>query len=133
MPWPWRRPRGGGGGRRGGVVSDRPWKAFDRDVARLLAGRRFCANSGERLVVEFETPAQCKLVRVLSPEQLALLAEAVERATFTAEIVCVKVLSIVCPERVWRALNGKFSPPVDDAASEAGGSTAREAEEPAAV
>lgn len=114
-------------------MSDRRWKAFECNVARILGGRRFYANSGERLDVEFETAAQCKRVRGLSPTQLMLLAEAVERATFTAEIVCATVLSIVCPERMRPALNGKASPSIDDAASEAGGSTARAAEEPAIV
>lgn len=106
-------------------MSDRRWKAFECNVARILGGRRFYANSGERLDVEFETTAQRKRVKGLSPTQLMLLAEAVERATFTAEIVC--------PERMRPALNGKASPSIDDAASEAGGSTARAAEEPAIV
>jgi hypothetical protein len=100
-------------------VSDRSWKAFERDVARLFGGRRFWANAGEALDVESETVvAQCKLVKRLSLEELTRLAEAVEREAllkFKAGVVAVKVrrgrgrssqMLLVCTERVWRALNG---------------------------
>lgn len=57
------------------------WKTFEREIARLLGGRRFWANSGERLDVESPTfLAQCKLVRVLSLQSLTDLALEVERA-----------------------------------------------------
>src|SRR5262245_23770311 len=54
------------------------WKQFERDVARMLGGRRFWANSGESLDVESETVvAQCKLVKRMSLGALHDLAVSV--------------------------------------------------------
>ena len=71
------------------------WKSFERDVARLLGGRRFWANSGGRLDVEAAGfVAQCKLVKQLSLEALTRLVEEAERegaARGKAGVVAVKV------------------------------------------
>ncbi len=57
------------------------WKQFERAVARLLEGRRYWANSGERLDVEGPIfLAQAKLVRRMSLAELTDLALEVERA-----------------------------------------------------
>lgn len=62
-------------------MPDKPWKRFEREVARLLGSRRFWANSGERLDVEGPTfLAQAKLVGRLSLAELSDLATEVERA-----------------------------------------------------
>lgn len=100
-------------------MSDRAWKAFERDVAALLGGKRFWANSGERLDVESDGAiAQCKLVKKLSLEQLCQLAEEVEREAapkFKSGIVAVKVrrgrgrpspILLVVTEATWRRMNG---------------------------
>ena len=56
------------------------WKAFERDVAALLGGKRFWANSGEALDVESEGfVAQCKEVKTCSLAALTDLAETAER------------------------------------------------------
>jgi hypothetical protein len=80
------------------------WKQFERDAAALFGeGRRYWANSGERLDFEgsvWQRPSnnphlgyvkvpvrgQCKLVRVLSLEALTKLAEESD-----VDVVCVKV------------------------------------------
>ena len=100
-------------------MADAAWKAFERDVADLLEGRRFWANSGARLDVESDsTIAQCKLVKRLSLEQLTRLAEDVEREAapkFKAGVVAVKVrrgrgraspLLLVVTAETWRRMNG---------------------------
>ncbi len=54
------------------------WKQFERDVARMLGGKRFWSNSGESLDVESETVvAQCKLVKRMSLSELHDLAVSV--------------------------------------------------------
>lgn len=78
------------------------WKQFEADAAALFKGKRFWANSGERL--DFEGTArgpwtaewgantrlpvrgQCKLVKSLSLEALTKLAEEPG-----VDVVCVKV------------------------------------------
>lgn len=56
-------------------MSDRPWKQQERQVARLLGGNRYPANSGGRVDVEGPTTvAQVKHVRRLSLAQLEALA-----------------------------------------------------------
>lgn len=56
-------------------MSDRPWKQEERQVARLLGGTRYPANSGGRVDVESPTVvAQTKHVRRLSLAQLEALA-----------------------------------------------------------
>lgn len=79
------------------------WKQFEADAAALFNGKRFWANSGERLDFEGELQravsgaggvhlvpvrvrGQCKLVQKLSLEQLTALAE--EQGV---DVVCVKV------------------------------------------
>src|SRR5262249_16617296 len=106
-------------GRRRDGVSDRHWKAFERDMATLFGGRRFWANAGERLDVESPTVlAQCKHVKRLSLESLTRLAEEMEQTAlprFKAGGVAVKIRRghgrgspalVVMTEAVWRALNG---------------------------
>jgi hypothetical protein len=56
------------------------WKAFEKAAAALFNGKRFWANSGERLDFEgfiygFPILGQCKLVKTLSLEALTKLAE----------------------------------------------------------
>lgn len=76
-------------------MADKPWKSFEREVAALLGGRRFWANSGERLDVESPTAiAQCKLVKRMSLAEITALAEEVEREAapqFKAGVVAVKL------------------------------------------
>jgi hypothetical protein len=75
-------------------VADKAWKAFERDVALAIDGKRFWSNSGEAL--DCESPyahVQCKLVKVLPLEQLTQLAEAVEvtaKAAGKIGVVAVK-------------------------------------------
>lgn len=57
-------------------MPDKPFKAFEREVAALIGGTRYPANSGHAL--DCEGPgivAQCKLVSRLSLEDLTQLAE----------------------------------------------------------
>lgn len=57
------------------IVPDRPWKQEEREVARLLGGIRYPANSGGRVDVEGPTTvAQVKHIRRLSLAQLEALA-----------------------------------------------------------
>ena len=71
------------------------WKAFERDSAKLFGGKRFWANSGER--VDFEGPnvvGQCKLVKSLSLEALTKLVEEMDydaAKKWKLGAVCVKV------------------------------------------
>lgn len=71
------------------------WKQFEADSAALVGGKRFWANSGER--VDFEGPGfvgQCKLVKSLSLEALTKLVEEMDvDAAKKGKIgmVCVKV------------------------------------------
>ncbi len=56
------------------------WKQFERDVARLLGGKRYPANSGGRVDVESaEYVAQVKHVRTLSLAALEALALEMDR------------------------------------------------------
>lgn len=57
-------------------MSDKPWKQFERDMAKLIGGTRFWANSGES--VDIEGPVflgQCKHVKSMSLNAIAQLAE----------------------------------------------------------
>ncbi len=57
-------------------MPDRPFKKFEREVAALIGGTRYPANSGHALDCEGpEIVAQCKLVKRLSLEELTQLAE----------------------------------------------------------
>lgn len=52
------------------------WKQFERESAHLIDGKRYWANSGERLDVEGPWMiGQCKLVKNLSLNALTILAE----------------------------------------------------------
>ena len=75
------------------------WKQFEADAAALFNGKRFWANSGERLDFEgsggwalvckedaVPLRGQCKLVKSLSLEALTKLAEEPG-----VDVVCVKV------------------------------------------
>lgn len=60
-------------------MPDAKWKAFERDVAAMIQGKRYPANSGYDL--DCEGPvfvAQCKLVTRLSLEELTTVAEVAE-------------------------------------------------------
>ncbi len=61
-------------------MPDKPWKQLEREVARLLGGSRYPANSGGRVDVESSTVvAQVKHVRTLSLAALEALAVEMER------------------------------------------------------
>ncbi len=61
-------------------LSNKPWKSTERDVARLLGGSRYPANSGGRIDVESsEYVAQVKHVQRMSLAQLEALAIEMER------------------------------------------------------
>jgi tRNA(Met) C34 N-acetyltransferase TmcA len=100
-------------------VNGRTWKQFETEVARLLGGKRFWANSGEAIDVESAGyVAQCKLVRTCSLESLTQLAELVERQAALkakAGVVAIKVrrgrgksspLLMVVTAATWERLNG---------------------------
>ena len=56
-------------------MSDKHWKQFERDAARLLGGQRYPANSGGRVDVESDRyVAQVKLVKTCSLASLEALA-----------------------------------------------------------
>jgi len=61
-------------------MADKHWKQLERDVARLLGGSRYPANSGGRIDVESsEYVAQVKHVQRLSLAQLEALAVEMEQ------------------------------------------------------
>ncbi len=61
-------------------MADKHWKQFEREVARLLGGERYPANSGGRIDVESsEYVAQVKHVQRMSLAQLEALAIEMER------------------------------------------------------
>lgn len=95
------------------------WKQFERDVARLLGGKRFWANSGEAIDVESDSyVAQCKLVQTCSLASLTELAEMVERQAALknkAGVVAIKLrrgrgrsspMLLVVTAATWERLNG---------------------------
>ena len=99
------------------TMPDKPWKQLEREVAHLLGGRRYAANTGGRVDVESPTVvAQVKHVQRLSLAQLEALA--VEMAALGEErgkvgIVVVKRRAgrgketpglIVVTEEAWRKL-----------------------------
>lgn len=85
-------------------MSDKAWKAFERDCAKAFGAERHWANAGER--VDFTGPhviGQCKLVKNLSLESLTKLAEEMDAAGAADSklgVVCTKV----------RRGNGRKSP-----------------------
>lgn len=105
-------------------MADRPWKQEEREVARLVGGTRYRANSGGRVDVEAPaTLAQVKHVRTLSLaklEALALEMQAVWSERGKIGLVVVKRRAgsgrdtprlIVMTEEVWRELSATPSPP----------------------
>lgn len=57
-------------------MADKPWKQFERDMAKLIGGNRFWANSGESIDVEGPVfLGQCKHVKSMSLNAIAQLAE----------------------------------------------------------
>ena len=102
------------------MVADRPWKQEERQVARLLGGRRYPANSGGRVDVEGpHVVAQVKHVRQLSLAQLEALAlemQAVGSERGKIGLVVVKRRAgrgqatprlIVMTEEAWRQLHAR--------------------------
>ena len=71
------------------------WKQFERDVAQVLGGKRYWANSGASLDVESETTvAQCKLVKTMSLSALHDLAVSVAKEgqqKFKVGLVAIKL------------------------------------------
>ena len=105
------------------AMPDKPWKAFERECARLIGGTRYAANSGALIDCESSTVvAQCKLVKTLSLSALSDLAETAERqgaVKWKAGVVAVKVrrghgrrspVLVVMTETVWRQLHGEPEP-----------------------
>lgn len=77
------------------IYMDKPFKRFEREVAALIGGKRYPANSGHEVDCEGPTiVAQCKLVSRLSLEELTTLAETARSegiARGKAGLVAVKV------------------------------------------
>jgi hypothetical protein len=95
------------------------WKQFERDVARLLGGKRFWANSGEAIDCESDGyVAQAKLVKTCSLAALTALAEMVERQAALknkAGVVAIKLrrgrgrsspMLLVVTAATWERMNG---------------------------
>lgn len=60
-------------------MADKAWKQFEREMASLIGGCRFWANSGESL--DCEGPvfvAQCKHVKSMSLNKIAELAVSIK-------------------------------------------------------
>lgn len=79
-------------------MADKPWKAFEREVATLFGGHRHPANQGGRVDVTGPVAVvQCKHVRVLSLEALTKLATEMQTIgeeyydKLSAGVVAVKV------------------------------------------
>jgi len=96
-------------------MPNKPWKDFERAMARLFNGTRYWANSGEAIDVEGPTVvAQCKHVKEMSLAALCELAGQVEqqgKAKGKQGVVCVRFRKgqgtksttlIVQTEAVWR-------------------------------
>ncbi len=61
-------------------MSDKHWKQFERDVARILGGERYPANSGGRIDVASDTyVAQVKHRKTMSVPELERWAVEMER------------------------------------------------------
>ena len=100
-------------------MTNRPWKAEERHVARLLGGSRYPANSGGR--VDVEGPgimAQVKHVKTCSLASLEALAVEMERLGAELGKVGLVVVKrragigretprlVVLTQAAWRVLNG---------------------------
>jgi len=73
-------------------LPDKPWKAFEREAAKLIGGKRYWSNSGEKYDIESELfLGQCKHVQRLSLTEMESLAhDAQENAGSRIGIVVVK-------------------------------------------
>ena len=75
-------------------MPDRPWQQEERQVARLLGGTRYPANSGRRVDVESDRfICQVKHRRSCSLAQLEALAielDALGRTQSKLGVVCIK-------------------------------------------
>ena len=61
-------------------MADKHWKQFERDVARLLGGERYPANSGGRVDVESDdVVAQVKHRKTMSVPELERWATEIEQ------------------------------------------------------
>ena len=77
-------------------MGDKAWKQFERDSGALFSGRRYGANTGERVdfagkLGTLEVSGQCKLMKSLSLNELTKLAEEMEAQPDCLGVVCVKV------------------------------------------
>jgi len=110
----------------GGKVPDRPWKQLGRDVAKIIQGSRYPANSGQRIDCEGpEIVAQCKHVKALSLhelESLALGMEQIGSEKGKVGLVVVKrragrgtptPLLLCMTEAVWKKLWARKEKPVE--------------------
>jgi hypothetical protein len=100
-------------------MPNKPWKSFEREAAELIRGKRFWSNSGEACDIEGPfAVGQCKLVKTLSLNALADLAETSEKQgaqRFKAGVVIVKPRRgkgrssptlVVMTAATWRQLHG---------------------------
>ena len=75
-------------------MTSKPWKRFERDVGKLVGGRRFPANMGGG--VDVDSPLfviQCKNVKTMPLPRLEELAREIEREGRSEEkigVVCIK-------------------------------------------
>lgn len=106
-------------------MPDRPWKAEERHVARLLNGTRYPANTGARVdvgsaryVAQVKHRRTCSLAEL---ERLAVELEALGKAQGKAGLVVVKRRAgagkptprlIVLTEAAWRTLEPHVGPNV---------------------
>ena len=61
-------------------MTNKPWKQFERDIGKLVGGRRYPANMGGGVDVESEElVVQCKNVRTMSLAALEKLAHEIAR------------------------------------------------------
>ncbi len=99
------------------TMPDKPWKQLEREVAHLLGGHRYPANTGGRVDVESaQYVAQVKLVKTLSLASLEALAVEMERIGEEQGKIGVVVVKrragrgketpglIVVTEEAWRKL-----------------------------
>lgn len=110
-------------------MPDRPWKAEERQVARLLGGRRHFANSGgpvdvesDRFVCQVKHLKTCSLSRL---EALSLELEAIGTQRGKIGLVCIKrragrghdtVRLLILAEPSWKAVMGTTNSEVGESA-----------------
>ena len=99
------------------MTPDKAWKQFERDVAKLVGGRRYPANLGGG--VDVDSPLfviQCKNVKTMPLAKLEAVAREIEREGVSEGkigVVCIKRRAgggvptptlFVFTEDMWRAL-----------------------------